>query len=330
MKTPENSGGDGPAVSVVLPTHNRARLVGRSIRSVLQQTHARFELLVVDDGSVDDTSEAVRAISDRRIRYLRNERAGGAAFARNVGIRAASPAEFLGFIDDDEWLPRKLERQIAVFREGPPDLAAVGCGRLDVGPGWTETIIPDHQGDVFEDLLARRARGYAAPLILVRRRPGVPDLLMDEQLPCLEDLDYALRVARCGPFGLATDTLVRVHRDHGPTNLWSPAEAIRGYDLLARKYETELATRPEVRAYYEVCTVRELALLGRLAECRSRLRRALQDSSRRFSLVAWYLTSFLGASALRAAIRLRPIQPPSSGRVARNLGERPHSTRDGS
>ena len=78
-----------PTVSVIIPTYNRAHLVGRAIRSVLNQTFQDFEIIVVDDGSTDNTEEVVKGFNDPRIRYIRHEENRGGSAARNTGIRAS-------------------------------------------------------------------------------------------------------------------------------------------------------------------------------------------------------------------------------------------------
>ena len=100
-----------PQVSVVIPTFNRASRLLEAIRSVQEQTVEDWELVIVDDGSTDSTEEAVRAIPDRRIRYLPVSHRGVSA-ARNFGI-ARSVGPWICFLDsDDRWTPRKLERQL--------------------------------------------------------------------------------------------------------------------------------------------------------------------------------------------------------------------------
>jgi glycosyltransferase involved in cell wall biosynthesis len=119
-----------PAVSVILPTYNRARLLPRAIASVLGQSFDDFELIVIDDGSKDGTAEVMRAIRDPRVIYLPPERNLGDAGARNRGI-AGARGEWLAFQDsDDEWLPDKLRLQMEVARGLPADFAAVGGGLL--------------------------------------------------------------------------------------------------------------------------------------------------------------------------------------------------------
>lgn len=102
-----------PFVSIVIPTYNRARFLGRLVRSVLNQTYKNFEVIVADDASTDDTAEIIKTFKDDRIRYIRHESNAGAAAARNTGIKA-SRGEYVAFQDsDDEWLPEKLEKQMA-------------------------------------------------------------------------------------------------------------------------------------------------------------------------------------------------------------------------
>ena len=101
-----------PKISVVIPTFNRAHLIGEAIESVLNQTFPDFELIVVDDGSTDDTQEVVHHFTDPRLKYLKLTNSGVSA-ARNTGIQACS-GDIVAFLDsDDLWLPEKLERQMA-------------------------------------------------------------------------------------------------------------------------------------------------------------------------------------------------------------------------
>ncbi len=101
-----------PMVSVIIPTYNRAHVLGRAIRSVLDQTYQDFELIVVDDGSSDHTGEVVATFADPRIHYLRHEKNRGAAAARNTAIKTAQ-GEYIASLDShDEWLPEKLLGEI--------------------------------------------------------------------------------------------------------------------------------------------------------------------------------------------------------------------------
>lgn len=302
---------DGPTVSVVMATHNRARLLVRAILSVIAQTYAGWELIVVDDASTDSTKEVVASFADRRIRYLHNPSPLRAAGARNAGIRAAGPTRFLAFLDDDdEWYPRKLELQLALFRKGPNDLVAVGCDRTEYDP-LPVNYASTNRGHIFERLLARDSAGYACQQVLVRRRPGEADLLFDESLPCLEDADYTLRLSRLGSLDFVPEPLVKIYRNHGGPHVWNSEGMVAGYDRMAEKYEGELAARPWVRSYYRFSSARGLAELGRMAECRQRLREAMADDPASPRLRAWYAASFLGPVGVRVAKRLFSVHPPT-------------------
>lgn len=120
-------------VSVIIPTFNRARTLPRAVRSVLNQSYAELELLIMDDGSTDDTAELVAAIGDPRIRYVRLEGNRGASRARNAGLRLAR-GEFIAFQDsDDEWLSEKLVRQVEAARSAPADAVTVFHTKIQYG-----------------------------------------------------------------------------------------------------------------------------------------------------------------------------------------------------
>ena len=98
-------------VSIITPCHNGAKTIGEAIKSVLGQSYANWEMIIVDDCSTDDSVSVVKAFADPRIRLLQNETNPGPGGTRNVGIRAAS-GRFLAFLDaDDAWLPEKLAAQ---------------------------------------------------------------------------------------------------------------------------------------------------------------------------------------------------------------------------
>ena len=109
-----------PTVSVVIPTYNRADVLPRAIDSALGQSVADIEVVVVDDGSTDDTEALVADYEDDRLRYVAHETNRGANVARNTGIEAAD-GEYIAFLDsDDEWKPTKLERQLERLEGEPP------------------------------------------------------------------------------------------------------------------------------------------------------------------------------------------------------------------
>jgi len=114
-----------PVISIVLPTFNRAKTIGRAINSLLEQTYQDYEIIIVDDASEDETEEIVKGFADEKTRYIRCKQNKGPGAARNLGIQE-SRGKFIAFQDsDDEWLPEKLEKQIKVFFAAEPELGVV-------------------------------------------------------------------------------------------------------------------------------------------------------------------------------------------------------------
>ena len=113
---PENK--SSPLVSIVMPSYNRANFIIETINSIQKQTYSNWELIIVDDGSIDRTTEIVNNIRDERIHYYKQPHSG-MEHARNYGLEKAR-GEFIGFMDsDDLWAINKLQRQLSVFQEYP-------------------------------------------------------------------------------------------------------------------------------------------------------------------------------------------------------------------
>ena len=120
-----------PTVSVVIPTHNRRKLVLRTIHSVLAQESLDFEVLVVDDGSTDGTTDAIRLLNDPRVTVLRNDQPIRVAAARNMGADAATGAWIALLDDDDLWSPQKLRLQLAAAEDTGRSWVYAGVVEID-------------------------------------------------------------------------------------------------------------------------------------------------------------------------------------------------------
>lgn len=210
-----------PLVSVVIPAYNAARTLTATVESALAQTVQDFEIVIVDDGSRDATLEVARSIADPRVRVL-SQANGGAAAARNTGVRAAT-GEYVALLDaDDLWLPHKLERQLTVL-ESAPGVDAVQCGALfvndelelidirpctDTGRSFVETLL-------FENLPA-----FLSALV-VRRDRLIEVGMFDAGLEILEEWDMALKMARYCNMRSVEEPLVkyRVHAGNRHSNV---------------------------------------------------------------------------------------------------------------
>jgi glycosyltransferase involved in cell wall biosynthesis len=196
-------------ISVVIPSYNRAAFIGKAIVSVLDQSLACGEIIVVDDGSSDETSKIVKGISETSkipIRYLYQENKG-VSVARNVGISEVQ-YNMLCFLDsDDRWAPRKLELQFKAMEQQPQYLISHTREvwyRQGRQVNQKKKHIPPH-GNIFQRALRMCVVGMST--VMVRRELFIRYGLFAEDMLCCEDYDLWLRVGRKEDFLLVDEPL---------------------------------------------------------------------------------------------------------------------------
>jgi glycosyltransferase involved in cell wall biosynthesis len=195
-------------ISVILPVYNRAATLRRCVGSVLAQTFTDWELIAVDDGSSDGSVGVLEAFGEARIRVIRHERNRGPAAARNTAIEAAR-GEYLALIDsDDEWMPTKLEKQIARLRSGDCDLC--GCEYWLAANGSEQRVTFPATESWAEVLHTKCELGNGTTLVL-RRECAEAVGAMDERLRVYEDWDWMLRLVQRFRFSPIAEPLARVH-----------------------------------------------------------------------------------------------------------------------
>jgi glycosyltransferase involved in cell wall biosynthesis len=186
-----------PTVTVIMPTYNRAATIERAIMSILNQSYRDFELIIVDDGSTDNTEEVVARIEDDRIRYIKLEKNSGAPSARNRGVNE-SCGEFIVFEDsDDELLPDKLQEFVAELQNAPHTTGVVYSsywyvdrnGKKEVKP---EKHIQPKEGNIYKRLLLDNF----VPINGLIRKSVLKEVKgFDQNLPRFQDWDLWLRIA---------------------------------------------------------------------------------------------------------------------------------------
>jgi glycosyltransferase involved in cell wall biosynthesis len=195
-----------PQVSVILPTYDRGWVLAEAIESVLEQDFADYELIVVDDGSTDETNAILKACGDQ-IRILRQKNNGVSA-ARNAGVRAAA-GKLIAFLDsDDLWLPSKLSQQVAFFDRHPK---AVACQTEETWIRNGRRVNPKKRhrkpsGMIFEPSLELCLVSPSA--VMIRRLLFDQVGLFDESLPACEDYDLWLRISCRYPIHLLSTPLI--------------------------------------------------------------------------------------------------------------------------
>lgn len=215
------------SVSVVIPTYNRASVVGEAIESALRQTRPPEEVIVVDDGSTDDTARALRSFGER-IRVIRQDNAGVSA-ARNAGVRAAS-SEWIALLDsDDEWLPEKLEAQVKQV-ECHAEAVGHSTNMLIRMPGHADVNLyalrgyglSEEEPHYFDRPLACAMRGMFPPVTSMMRRGAMIDAgLFDESMHIYEDFDLIARVALLGAWVVDARPLTLALRKTEPSEALS-------------------------------------------------------------------------------------------------------------
>lgn len=235
-----------PTVSVIIPTYNRANLVDKAIKSVLNQTYQDFEIIVIDDGSTDNTEEIIRGFKDKRIKYIKKYKKNrGSPVARNIGIKIAR-GEYIAPLDsDDEWLPEKLDMQIKFFQDGPPELGVVyshSCYMDESGKNINKLHnLREVEGYIYEDLLGGNCVGSPSKL-LIRKECFHQVGLFDDLLRTQADWDMWIRIAKYYRFAFIKIPLVRyrLHSNQISKNLG--VKFISANRILV-KYANELEIR---------------------------------------------------------------------------------------
>lgn len=262
-----------PLVSVVLPTWNRAHCIATAVTSVLTQSHEDLELIVVDDGSSDDTEQVLARMGDPRLVYHRRARNGGVSAARNTGL-ALARGIWVAFQDsDDEWAQGKLQTQVEHLHRSPSDTISVGTVLRKLGTSvrrWP----PVGPADADAGWLLDGAVGYCQALLAPR------DLLLsvggfDEALPMWEDWDLLLRLSQRAALRRCEGSWVlSIRQDDSLTNDRSRFAEFQGrvidrhLDLLARS--------PVQLARLEYAVGRYALEAGAVGEARHRFARAVR------------------------------------------------------
>lgn len=252
-----------PLVSVIIPTYNREALITLAVQSVLNQTYRQIEIIVVDDGSTDNTREVLREY-DGEIKYIYQERSERSK-ARNEGFMR-SRGDYIAFLDsDDLWLPTKVEQQVWVLNEHPDvGLVYAAVKFIDInGEPYFGKLWWDEPARkvLYEDLMTHNVITGSLSTIMVRRECLDRVGLFDESMNICEDLDLYRRIATHYKFHKIDSVLVkiRIHEDNTQRDLSAMA---KGWEATICKISGD--TPPEFEYYKHEAIIKILSQLASL------------------------------------------------------------------
>ncbi|MQC26246.1 MAG: glycosyltransferase family 2 protein [Chloroflexi bacterium] len=313
-----------PRVSVIIPTHNRAAFLLEALASVFAQTITDYEIIVVDDGSADDTRQRLAPhIKSRRVRYEYQDKSGVSA-ARNRGIQLAR-ASYVALLDsDDLFLPTKLEKQLALF-EAHPDLGLVHSqfskfNQQGQDLGLRDTIV--YQGWIYPWMLAEWSVLLGTSSLMLKRDAVLEVGGFDERMTWAEDIDLYRRVGRRYPVGVVPEVLNRM-RVHSGASTAAKIGAADGYRFALDKAFAEDPDLPAAlrrRAYANMYTNLAQNLLGEgapelMGMARQHARAALGYRPLNAGVWAAWIASWLPRSLRHwLAARLRAFRYPARAR----------------
>jgi glycosyltransferase involved in cell wall biosynthesis len=234
-----------PLVSVVIPTSNRCDLLLRAINSVEKQTFTNWEIIVIDDNSIDETESTMSVKKSVQINYIRLNKKSGGAVARNIGIEN-SKGDFVAFLDDDdEWMPEKLQKQINFITSDKQvgicytGRRTIRKGNLIFGLGKKYSFKYPPKKDQFKAIMSDNFIGITSsvmiPKTILKEISG-----FDESLPCLQDYDLYIRIIKKWNAAGIDEPLVLYHLDGNIKHVSLTRKEIEfasGYIL--KKYEKE-------------------------------------------------------------------------------------------
>lgn len=230
-------------ISVIIPTHNRGNLIGRAIDSVLNQNLEDLEIIVVSDGSTDETDLIMEKYIDKdsRIKYIKYFPSRGANYARNKGVKE-STGKYIAFLDDDdEWMPNKLEKQLKKFQEDNLiGLVYTGVKVIYVNEAVEYSSLPREKGDLSKKIFLKNLIGTTST-VMINKELFNSVGGFDEQLPALQDYDLWIRICQVSKVSYVDECLLKYYNFRGDKQISASVEKyIIALELINEKYKESL------------------------------------------------------------------------------------------
>lgn len=243
-------------VTVVIPTYNRNQFVREAVQSVIDQSYQHWELIVVDDGSTDDTAEMIRSINDHRITVLNLPHCGNIAQLRNIGAHWGS-GKWIAFLDsDDLWMPDKLQIQLNSLNKEKAQWSYAGFELMNEAGSFIPVIHGEYKplsGKIIKPLITYEATVPIGSLIVSRKLfEGLGGFSTDPKLFCREDYEFSLRLSLHADVVAVADTLVRIreHKDRTTNSFDNGSERSAFVYKHFLKQCTDKSLRKTIRRQY--------------------------------------------------------------------------------
>lgn len=235
-----------PLVSAVITTHNRATLLPRAVDSVIAQTYGNMELIIVDDGSTDDTATVVEEYKQyEALTYIKNKQSLGAPKARNRGIEAARGKFVAGLDDDDEWHPERIALLMTAYSD---EFSCVTSDTKMVYPNG-EAVWKKKKEVELDTLLYSNQIGNQ---VLARKDRLLDVGVFDEQLKAAQDYDLWIRLcAKYGPVKNVQQPLQNIYMDHRQQRM-TDQSSFEGYLQFYTKHKHRMNRKQRAYQLYKI------------------------------------------------------------------------------
>jgi glycosyltransferase involved in cell wall biosynthesis len=237
-------------ISIIIPSYNREHFIIRSINSVLNQSYQNIEVILIDDGSTDNTKNEISQIKDKRFRYIKLRKNKGANVARNIGIKKAI-GKYIAFQDSDDFFHSdKLEKQINNLRKFKSDFDFCKIC-IHINSTFKQIIPDENQEDNFlkNTIVNELCNGnFISTQSILVKKSYIKKNLFDPQFPRFQDYDLALRIMPKLKVSYTREVLVDLYR-HNDSISHSDKSYQKGMELLIKK-KYRIKCNIENKLYY--------------------------------------------------------------------------------
>lgn len=236
-------------ISVIIPTYNRAHTLLNSVNSVINQTYQNIELIIVDDGSIDNTEEVVKKIKDKRVKYVKLSKNVGACVARNIGIDL-SKGEYIAFNDsDDIWHKDKLEKQIKALLKNKVDMVYCAIHRhyssnYDSEKIPSEELIKKIRIQGLKNVLWEK-NSISTGTILCSANVA-REIRFDANLPRYQDWDFAIRACQKFKLFYQDEILIDAYEQTDSISI-SVEKEMKALLIIYEKNKKEIERNPNLK-----------------------------------------------------------------------------------